>query len=510
MLPKIIARYLPQFHRIEENDKWWGEGFTEWVTVRRAKPLFAGHIQPRIPLNDNYYNLMEKKTMQWQAELARKYGIYGFSFYHYWFEEGKKVLEKPAENLLKWKDIDIAFCFTWANETWARTWSNLYDKNSWVQEKEMTSSVDNGVLLKQTYDDESVWLEHIRYLLPFFKDKRYIRIDGRPVFILYKPDDIHCLSDMLSVWRRELKKENIDDLYIIGEQMNEYYTPRKDMSAILWRFPNKALIRLKHKNVVNGLLTYDYDEYWKKILTDNWRIYDNENEMYCVSVDYDDTPRRGLDGWMLLGANPEKFNFYFTKFLKKIIEKKHKFVFINAWNEWGEGAYLEPDNINRYDYLEKIKKALETVGGENNSSSIVTNNIVSPNIHKDCHYMYMKEHRRVKLLHNWLLIKENKKNISMWLEEKNIRKVAIYGMGYLGRHLIEEINNSGVIIEYIIDKRSNVLHAPCPVYKLGDDLPEVDAIVVTLIGNDDEIHKNIRNYVQYKILSLEYILREMV
>lgn len=128
MLMKIFTMYLPQFHRTLENDAWWGEGFTDWVSTKNVAPLFSGHVQPRIPLNSNYYDLTEKETMKWQAELMHQYGIDGMCIYHYWFKDGRKVLEKPAENLLKWKDIDMPFCFYWANESWARSWSNVPEK----------------------------------------------------------------------------------------------------------------------------------------------------------------------------------------------------------------------------------------------------------------------------------------------------------------------------------------------------------------------------------------------
>ena len=137
---KTIAMYLPQFHRVKENDAWWGEGYTEWTAVKNAKPLFEGHNQPRVPLHENYYNLLEKSTMEEQAELAQQYGVDGFCFYHYYFKDGRKILEKPAENLLNWTDIKLPFCFCWANETWARTWSNVGNKNSWNEQLEVKGS----------------------------------------------------------------------------------------------------------------------------------------------------------------------------------------------------------------------------------------------------------------------------------------------------------------------------------------------------------------------------------
>ena len=159
---------MPQFHAIPENDIWWGEGFTEWTNTKAAKPLFRGHYQPKEPLKDNYYSLLDSKTQEWQASLAKKYGIYGFCYYHYWFH-GKLLLEKPMENMLKNKKVDIPFCISWANETWSRTWSG--------QERE--------ILIQQDYGNKSDWLKHIEYLVPFFKDSRYIKIDNKPLMLLY-------------------------------------------------------------------------------------------------------------------------------------------------------------------------------------------------------------------------------------------------------------------------------------------------------------------------------------
>ena len=215
MKPKIIVRYLPQFHRTKENDEWWGEGFTEWTTVRKGKSLYNGHLQPREPLNGNYYNLLDKNTMKWQADLARKYGIDGFAFYHYWFKDGKQILERPAENLLKWKDIDMPFCFCWANETWSRTWSNLMNGNVWAGEFEQKSECnDNGILLDQKYGLSGAWIDHIKYLIPFFQDKRYIKHNGKPVFMIYHPEEMHCLPDMEQLleadqWAREFTRKNL-------------------------------------------------------------------------------------------------------------------------------------------------------------------------------------------------------------------------------------------------------------------------------------------------------------
>ena len=159
---KIIAFYLPQFHNIPENDEWWGDGFTEWVNVKKAKPLFDGHVQPKEPLNDNYYNLLDDNIKIWQAKIAKEYGVYGFCYYHYWFN-GKLLLEKPMEQMLNNKKIDIPFCISWANEPWTKAWVN-----------------EKKVLIPQSYGGVNEWKEHFDYLLPFFKDERYIKVHNKP------------------------------------------------------------------------------------------------------------------------------------------------------------------------------------------------------------------------------------------------------------------------------------------------------------------------------------------
>ena len=164
---KIIAFYLPQFHSFPENDEWWGKGFTEWTNVKRAKPSFKGHYQPRIPLNKNYYNLTDVNALKWQADIAKKYGVYGFCYYHYWFD-GHMLMEKPMEIMLQNKEVDLPFCICWANENWTKAWAQHSRK----------------VLIAQTYGDKKDWEKHFYYLLPFFKDKRYIYKDGMPIFVI--------------------------------------------------------------------------------------------------------------------------------------------------------------------------------------------------------------------------------------------------------------------------------------------------------------------------------------
>jgi len=167
---KIIAMYLPQFYKVKENDEWWGEGFTDWVTAKNAKPLFKGHYQPHIPMNHNFYNLMDKHTMQWQADLMKKYEVDGLCFYHYWFKDGRKILEKPAENLLHWKEIHMPFCFSWANETWARSWGQIQGANAWADAYEPEQKAgEPTILLRQSYGEKEQWKAHLIIYYPFFR-----------------------------------------------------------------------------------------------------------------------------------------------------------------------------------------------------------------------------------------------------------------------------------------------------------------------------------------------------
>lgn len=170
---KVVALYLPQFHKVPENEAWWGKDFTDWVSTKNGFPVYKDHYQPHIPLNKNYYDLLDKNTMQWQSELMRKYQIDGFCFYHYWFNDDKQMLEKPAQNLLKWDDIDMPFCFCWANMSWARSWAKMKDADFWINEDEITTAeYGKALLIEQTYGEKANWEKHFNYLLKFFMDSR--------------------------------------------------------------------------------------------------------------------------------------------------------------------------------------------------------------------------------------------------------------------------------------------------------------------------------------------------
>lgn len=370
---KIIALYLPQYHAIPENDNWWGEGFTEWTNVKKARPIFEWQVQPKRPLNDNYYNLLNKETVQWQTDLANKYGVYGFCYYHYYFK-GKKLLEKPAENLLKWKDINQKFCFFWANESWCRTWSAAKATTTWAVKDDKVQSCDNGMLIEQTYGNDKDWEEHFLYLRDFFKDDRYIKVNNKPMFYIYHVSAIPCAKEMFALWDRLAKANGFDGIHIVSvDEPNEYNIPqieavvhcsfhkaaRNKMSGILSKIKNKAKRQVGSSLGVQKLTkdVWSYDKMWELVLS--VKPYENIQNYLGGFVNYDDTPRKGTNGTVMKGATPELFGKYLSEQIMKAKNEFHsEYLLLNAWNEWGEGNYLEPDEQWGYKYLEALQKAL--------------------------------------------------------------------------------------------------------------------------------------------------------
>ena len=374
---KVIAFYLPQFHQIPENDKWWGEGFTEWENVRKAKPCFQGHQQPKVPLNNHYYDLTEDTVKIWQASLAKQYGIFGFCYYHYWFKDGKKLLEKPAEQMLDNKEIDLPFCFSWANENWSKNWDGG----------------NHEVIMPQKYGGRADWEAHLQYLLPFFRDERYITVQGKPLFIIYKPEQIIDIYQMVRYFRKRLKEEGFPgicmafqfpayygDMYyrndifdyriafepVFSRSQTVYGKSGTDhrvriIRRILGEYPisvyRKKRARLLGSAQISSekLTHFSYTQTWERLLTNEW----TDELLPGAFVDWDNTPRnrKGLvyDGFSL---------DFFASYMKKLVERsereKKPMLFINAWNEWAEGAFLEPDELYGYGKLEAIALSLKS------------------------------------------------------------------------------------------------------------------------------------------------------
>jgi hypothetical protein len=350
---KAVAFYLPQFHTIPENDKWWGEGFTEWVNVKRARSLFDGHDQPRYPLDQNYYTLNRPSVLNDQAILAKSFGISAFCFYHYWFA-GKQLLEKPCEMLLANPNIEIEFCFSWANEPWARTWDG---KNK-------------QILQAQHYGDETDWEKHFDYLLPFFRDKRYLTYDGCPVFLIYNAAQIPNFDSMCIFWNALAIKNGFEKgIFFVETLSGRQPAPCSQYSRAVVEFePSVSLGRksspafwLKNtiKMILNrGLYKINYQD-TVSVSTERRSKYKKTTFFGCFPG-WDNSPRKGRRGVVMEGEDPQIFGIYLKKQLKKN-KSENGFIFINAWNEWAEGAYLEPDMRSGYDKLLAVKNIMEQI-----------------------------------------------------------------------------------------------------------------------------------------------------
>lgn len=500
---KTITMYLPQFHRVPENDEWWGEGFTEWTAVRNAKPLYENHTQPRVPLEQNYYNLLEKQTMQRQAELMKKYGIDGQCFYHYYFKDGRKILEQPAERLLQWTDIDMPFCFCWANTSWSRTWSNTRG-NSWAdiyEKKNADCSQQKALLLEQKYGREEEWKKHFDYLLPFFKDKRYIKKKNAPVFLFYEPETIYCLGQMIDYWNTLAVESGFSGIYFIGmNAVNKMH----GLDAILLHAPHMFWTQ-KYDEKRGGVWTADYGEVWNNIIETppkgNCKTY------FEGIVNFDDTPRRGKNGTVLQNFSLEKFQEGLCLLYKKSMLLENDFVFINAWNEWGEGMYLEPDEENGFKYLEAVKRAQEDakVAGKDSFGFVAKKNTTEDDV---VGQQYYYDRKVINCFERWMLLKEENKTLADYLSKYSIKTVAIYGMGMMGHHVLTELEKSCLEIKYIVDRRSEQNNPKYKIISPDDEFAEVDALIITPVGYFEEIYNDIKSKTQAKIFSLEEILYE--
>ena len=500
-IPKILTMYLPQFHRVKENDEWWGEGFTEWHTVKSARPLYEGHEQPIKPVE--YYDLLDKVTMEKQAHCMQGYGIDGMCFYHYYFENGKKILEKPAENLLRWKDINMPFCFYWANESWVRSWSNIRG-NSWseVFEDDMKSDSES-VLLNQNYGGKAEWKEHFYYLLPFFKDDRYIKHEGHPLFIIYQPQEITCLKEMVDCWNKLMEEEGLSSIYFVGKDI-EYDI----LNGTMIHEPANACADLWDKQFQNeyGLRYYlSYDEIWEIILK---KEYLQKNVCLGGFVGYDDTPRRGYNGLVIYGRSAEKFKNYLIRLLIKAANINCSFIFINAWNEWGEGMYLEPDEYNGFKYLEAIKETKDFVN-ENiiNLQKIIEDNCTSYNCEKNEISSIIKKTERYRAywtnLSKLLNLSISDKDIAAYFIEKGYKNICIYGLGVLGKPLAQTLQKAGINIFYGIDQDVyKGKQFSFPVYTIKDHLPNTDIIIVTVDYAFEKIKEEIIKKINCKIISI--------
>lgn len=354
---RAFALFLPQFHEIPENNKWWGEGFTEWTNVKSAKPLFKGHVQPQKPVEGRYYSLLDKETVIWQTNLMKQYGISGLIYYHYYFN-GKKLLEKPAENLLNWKDVDQQFFFCWANHSWNRAWKGSKE-----------------VILEQTYGTQADWKKHFDYLLPFFQDERYEKKDNKPLLMIYdasfpeKKEMLECFntwcieSGFDGIYPIELcmtlqEREFKDFIANMSPLCEKYFLTEPLVGRTLAYSPDtlieKLIVKLKTLLRAKGLLRtvqiYDGNRIYKTMIE---KEPQGKSVIHGMFFEWDNTPRHSYRGYIITPPSKEMFMKYADK------RKNDEYVFINAWNEWAEGMILEPTEKNGTKYLEWIKEWIE-------------------------------------------------------------------------------------------------------------------------------------------------------
>ncbi len=348
----LIAYYLPQFHPIPENDTWWGPGFTEWTNVAKARPLFRGHYQPHVPADLGFYDLRVSETRCQQAALARQYGIGAFCYYHYWFN-GRLVLQRPLEEVIRLSEPDFPFCVCWANESW---------KGKWHGSPATT-------LIEQAYGGAADTEAHFRYLASAFTDRRYLRVDGKPLFVIYKPKDLPL--DVTDHWRELAIRHGLGGLYMVA----------------VVEFPDMAWDPRKHGYDAIAPLTIDrcaqsvqsLPIYWakqavRKVLGRPEQIYDyakviryllapeaaNKEVIPCAIPNWDNTPRARRLGRVLVDSTPQLFREHLEAVVRQVESKEpdHRIAFIKSWNEWAEGNYLEPDLQFGRQYLETVREVV--------------------------------------------------------------------------------------------------------------------------------------------------------
>jgi lipopolysaccharide biosynthesis protein len=346
---RLIAFYLPQFHPVPENDEWWGKGFTEWTNVAKAKPLFRGHHQPHLPADLGFYDLRLPEVRDAQANLARAYGIDGFCYWHYWFGNGRRILERPFNEVIKSGKPDFPFCLGWANDTWTGIWHGAADKT----------------LIKQCYPGPHDYEAHFYSVLEALHDKRYMSIHGKKIILIYNPHELPDAKVFTDQWRELAAKEGLNGLHFIAHDVKS--DPQKyGCDACVENAPFIATpVRLagRVKSAVDRLLNRKlpdirlYSEFVKHMN----RTPLAADQYPLIIPNWDNTPRSGENGFVLYGSTPELFKDMLLQAIVKIEhvpDWENRIIFVKAWNEWAEGNHLEPDRQYGHAYLQVIRDCI--------------------------------------------------------------------------------------------------------------------------------------------------------
>lgn len=356
---RIIASYLPQYHPTPENDKWWGKGFTEWTNVGKAKPLFRGHDQPRVPADLGYYDLRLPEARIEQAKMAAKYGVEGFCYWHYWFGNGRRLLQRPFQEVLASGEPDFPFCLAWANHSW--------------EDKQFSKEGTHKMLIEQLYPGEKDDIEHFNTLLPAFKDHRYICVDGKPIFMVYAPLKLPDAKQFIDLWQKLALENGLKGIHFIAQTSNA-----------------KEVHMLKEMgfDAVNTVRLFDFFKhdyfilekiYMKimRVIFKRGRIIDyakaakfftgpEDSEPDCyptIIPNWDHSPRSGRKGHIFINSTPEKFKKHVLQAFSHVMHKpkEKRIVFLKSWNEWAEGNYIEPDIRYGCSYLEALQEATNEI-----------------------------------------------------------------------------------------------------------------------------------------------------
>lgn len=384
MKARVIAYYLPQFHPVKENDRFWGKGFTEWTNVAKAKPLFRGHYQPRIPADLGFYDLRLPEVREQQAELAREAGIEGFCYWHYWFGNGKMLLQRPFEEVLSSGKPDFPFCLCWANHSWStKTW----DKDS--------SKSKNTIIAEQLYPGDEDYIAHFNYCLPAFKDHRYITIEGKPVFGIYEPFFLPDAKHFMNIWRELAIENGLKGIYFYAITRSANFNRFNEEGKIIRVMPNLK----SSKDDYDSMLNQGYDglnsigqvraemSYYNKYInlailglrkylpfypTTRFNYPKLVKNMFCpedawdnifptVYPQWDRSPRAGNADGVWINSTPENFEKHMRDAYNIVKEKDmdHRIIFLRSWNEWAEGNYVEPDLKYGHGFLGAIKNVIK-------------------------------------------------------------------------------------------------------------------------------------------------------
>ncbi|WP_416380796.1 glycoside hydrolase family 99-like domain-containing protein [Georgenia sp. H159] len=357
--PSVLAFYLPQYHPIPENDEWWGSGFTEWRNVARAKPLYRGHRQPKLPGDLSFYDLRVPEVRQAQADLARRSGVTGFVYWHYWFGDGRRLLERPFNEVLRSGEPDFPFALAWANESWSRRWYGD----------------ERTILMEQRYPGIADYEAHFRSLVPAFSDTRYIRVDGKPLFYVYRPRDLPSPLEFTDTFRRCAERAGFGDLYLVAGDSTmdpanygfdaSYAQPNLLSRRALASNPRSVLAAASRMTVERGgPVRISYRRLMREFESRETRPW---TEHRAVMPNWDNTPRRFRGGIVLTGSSPSAFKSH----IRSVVRYTHglpaprRLLFLKSWNEWAEGNYVEPDEEYGHGWLDSLREVLVGAPPEN-------------------------------------------------------------------------------------------------------------------------------------------------